>query len=279
MDIINSTGINSEYRVLSRRQKENGKQEAWNRLQANDYAFVRPSQKGPWRVELRVPGGQPLAEVVSSPKTSVVLEEEAGQLKVQVLVAEIDALIIYAPSIRRWAEKLDATLLKAGLSTWIDFHDLKVGISAWDQLEEVILQVKNIVVLVGSKDDRTDRQRIVGSVALKGVYESAEKRMIPLLLDDAKLPVFVRVAAHWTGRPIPSIRIADPSRDWDQAVADLIEIFKGEADPRAKGKVIDTTEEDRRLRQERMEYLRQVIDEMMIQEDRARLEHPAAKTA
>lgn len=192
---------------------------------------------------------------------------------------DVDALIIYAPSIRMWAERLDATLLNAGLSTWIDYRDLKTGISAWDQAGEVILRVKNIVVLMGPKDDRTDRQRIVAPAALKGVYASPEKRMIPLLLGDAKLPVFVRAAAHWTGRPIPSLRIPDPVRDWDRAVADLIEILKGEADPMAKGVVIDTTEEDRRLRQERMEYIRQVVEEMKIQEDRARLVRPAAKTA
>ncbi len=191
----------------------------------------------------------------------------------------IDALIISTPSIREWAEKLDATLRNAGLSTWIDYRDLKTGISAWDQVGEVILQVKNVVALVGAKDDATERQRIVGSVALKGVSESSDKRMIPLLLGDAKLPVFVRVAARWSGRPIPSIRIADPARDWDQTVADLIEILKGQADPLTKGEVIDTTEEDRRLRRERMEYIRQVIDEMKIQENRVRLERPAAKTA
>lgn len=191
----------------------------------------------------------------------------------------IDALILSSPSIREWAEKLDVALQNAGLSTWIDYRDLKTGISAWDQAGEVVSQVKNIVVLVGARDDATERQRIVGSVALKGVYESTDKRLIPLLLGDARLPVFVRAAAHWTGRPIPSLRIPDPARDWDGVVVDLIEILKGEADPRDKGVVIDTTEEDRRLRQERMEYIRQVVEEMKIREDRVRLERPAAKTA
>jgi hypothetical protein len=191
----------------------------------------------------------------------------------------IDALILSTPSIREWAENLDTALRNAGLSTWIDYRDLKTGISAWDQAGEIILRVKNVVVLAGAKDDATERQRIVGSVALKGVSESSDKRMLPLLLDGAKLPVFVRVAVKWSGGPVPSIRSADPDRDWDRAVADLIEILKGQADPMAKGEVIDTTEEDRRLRRERMEYIRQVINEMKIQEDRVRLERPAAKTA
>lgn len=279
MDIINSTGINTEYRVVSRRDMGKGKPEVWKGLKANDYAVVRPSQEGPWKVELRIPGGQPLAEVVSSPKASVVLEEEAGQLKVQASVPGIDALITYSPSIKEWAEKLDATLRGAGLSTWIDFRDLKAGISAWDQLGEIMVQVKNVIVLAGVKDDATERQRIEKAVALGAVSENPNQRMIPLLLGEAELPVFVRAAAQWSERPIPSIRVADPARDWDRAVADVIEILKGEADPRAKGEVIDTAEEDRRRWLERMEHLRQFAAELKIQEDRARLECLSAKTA
>ncbi|HKI03552.1 MAG TPA: toll/interleukin-1 receptor domain-containing protein [Thermoanaerobaculia bacterium] len=279
MDIINSTGIHTEYRVVSHRDTGSAKPEAWQRLRPNDYVVVRPSQAGPWKIELRIPGGQPLAEVVNSPKASVVLEEAAGRFKVQASVAGIDALITYSPSTREWAEKLDAALRGAGLSTWIDFRDLKSGISAWDQLREVIVQVKNAVVLVGSKDDATERQRIEKAVALGAVSENPSQRMIPLLLDEAELPGFVRAAAQWSERPIPSIRIADPARDWDRAVADVIEVLRGEADPRAKGEVIDTSEEDRRRWQERMDYLRQFAAELKIQEDRARLERFSAKTA
>ena len=279
MDIINSTGAYTEYRVVSRRDAEREKQEVWKGLKANDYAVVRLSQEGPWQVDLRIPGGQPLTEVVNSSKASVILEEEVGQLKVQASVPEIDALITYSPSTREWAEKLDAALREAGLSTWIDFRDLKSGVSAWDQLREVIVQVKNVVVLVGVKDDATERQRIEKAVALGAVSENPSQRMLPLLLGEAELPGFVRAAAQWSERPIPSIRIADPARDWPRAVADVIEILKGEADPRDRGKVIDTAEEDRRRWLERMEYLRRFTADLKIQEDRARLERLSAKTA
>ena len=190
----------------------------------------------------------------------------------------IDALILYVPSIKKWAEKLDSALRDNDLSTWIDFRDLKSGISAWDQLEEALAQTKNIVALIGAKDDATERQRIAGAVALEALYKDPKKRMIPLLLGNAGLPGFVRAAAHWT-RPIPSIRIADPARDWAPAVADLIQILRGEADPRTKGEVIDTTEEDRRLWQEHMDYIGRVAAELRIQEDRARLKSPSVKTA
>lgn len=217
-------------------------------------------------------------ETVRSPRASVVLTKKAGQFQVQTSVAAIDALITYSPSVKEWAEKLDTALRQSGVSTWIDARDLEAGVSAWEQLERAVANAKNIVVLVGSHDDATERQRIERAVALGAVSEDPTKRMIPLFLGDAELPVFVRTAAHWT-RPIPAIRVAQPSRDWDRAVADLIEVLKSEADPRSKGEVIDTSEEDRRLRRERMAYIRRVVAELKVQEDRARTKRLSARTA
>jgi hypothetical protein len=100
--------------------------------------------------------------------------------------------------------------------------------------------------------------------------------MIPILLGDAKLPSFVRSAANWTQRPIPSLLVRDPSRDWDRVVSDLVEILQGKAEPQDKGQVIDTSEEDRRRWEERMESLRQFIAELKAEEERTRLERLSA---
>ena len=273
MDITNATSIDAEYRVTSPRAMRS--EESWKSLGAHDYAVVKP-QGGPWKVELRVNGGEPVAEVVDSAKASVVLEEEGGCYRVQASVAIIDAFILYTPSVKEWAEKLDARLRKSGLSTWIDYRDLKTGISLWEQLEKAVSRTDNIVVLAGRKDDATERQRNAGSVALGSIYENPDQRMIPLLLGDAKLPNFVRAAASWTQRPIPSLLIRDPSHDWDRVVSDLVEILQGKAEPQDKGQVIDTSEEDRRLWEERMEYMRQVIAEWKDEEDRVRLQRRSA---
>ncbi len=259
MDITNATSIDTEYRVTSPRAAT--QEESWRSLRTHDYAVVKSPQGGPWKVEFRVNGGEPVTEVVDSPKASVVLEEEeVGRYRVQASVAAIDAFILYTPCVQEWAEKLDATLRKSGLSTWIDFRDLKAGSSLGEQLEKAVAKTKNFIVLVGMKDDPTERQRRERRATLGAVYANPDQRMIPLLLGDVELPVFVRTAALWT-RPIPSIRVSDPSRDWDRAVADLLEILKGEADPRTKGEVIDTAVEDRRLWEERMDYLKRVAAE------------------
>jgi hypothetical protein len=274
MDITNATSIDTEYRVTSPRVA--AQEESWRSLGAHDYAVVNSAPGGPWKVELRVNGGEPVAEVVDSPKASVVLEEEVGGYRVQTSVAPIDAFILYTPCVQEWAEKLDVTLQKNGLSTWIDYRDMRAGISLWEQLEKAVSRTDNIVVLVGMKDDATERQRNAGSVALGSVYESPHQRMIPILLGDAKLPSFVRSAANWTQRPIPSLLVRDPSRDWDRVVSDLVEILQGKAEPQDKGQVIDTSEEDRRRWEERMESLRQFIAELKAEEERTRLERLSA---
>src|ERR1043165_3947934 len=117
MDITNATSIDTEYRVTSSRVTP--PEESWRSLGAHHYAVVKSPQGGPWKVEFRVNGGKPVAEVVDSPKASVVLEEEVGRYRVQASVAPVDAFILYTPCVQEWAEKLDATLRNSGLSTSI----------------------------------------------------------------------------------------------------------------------------------------------------------------
>lgn len=259
MELANLTNVDTEYSVAT--SASSVRTARAGSLKPNDYAVEKLPQRGPWRVEFQKDGRIVAAGTVENPKASVVLARKAGQFKVKASVAPIDALITYAASVREWAEKLDAALREKGLSTWIDFRDFEAGVSAWEQLEKAVGKTKNIVVLIGRKDDATERQRIAGAVALGAVYEDPNKRMVPLLLGDAELPIFVRTAAYWT-RPIPAFRASDPARDWDRVVADLIEVLKSEADPRTKGEVIDTVEEDRRLRRERMAYLKKVAAEL-----------------
>jgi hypothetical protein len=280
MDITNDTDQDARVEVVGEGASSGADRKllTWRKLAPKDHSVVKLEKQGPWRVWFRVQDREPLTEVVNSPKASVVLENAGGEYRLRSSVAAVDALILYVPSVRDWVEKLDVALRESGLSTWVDFRDLDPWVSAWDQLERVVAEARNIVVLVGAEDDATERQRIARAVALQALYEDPSKRMIPLLLGDAGLPAFVRTAAHWT-RPIPSLRIADPARDWDRTVADLIEILNSEADPRTKGEVIDTAEEDRRLWRERMDYIGKVAAELRIQEDRARRERPSAKTA
>jgi hypothetical protein len=264
MDITNSTGIDTEYRVTPRQAAKSCEPGAWNNLGANDYAVVKPLEGGPWTVEFRVRGNGSVSEPVDSPKASVVLVEAVGAYRVQASVAPIDAFIEYSFSGKSWAEKLDAALRESGVTTWFDARNLLPGDSVRSQLGKAIGEARNLVVLIGPEElSEGPRQgpRLERMLALEAVWRDPGKRLIPLLLGHPELPTFVRAASSWT-RPVAAIRVESPSRDWDQAVANLIEVVKSEADPRRKGEVLDTVEEDRRLWKERLGYIKQVAAEL-----------------
>ena len=261
MDITNSTSMLTEYRVTSRQAARTGEQATWKDLEPNDYDVVRPAQAGPWTVEFRMRGQEPIAEVVESPKASVVLAGAVGEYHVEASVAPLDAFISYSPSEGSWAEALDNALRKSGVSTWFDARILKPGLSLREQIERAIAQARNIVVLIGPEDTATSQQLFERMTALEAVWRDSSKRMIPVLIGNARLPSFVRTAAHWS-RTLAAIRVGDPLHDWDQAVAGLTEVLRSEADPRNKGEVLDTIEEDRRLRQERLSYIKKVAEDL-----------------
>lgn len=262
MDITNSTDTDTEYRVTSPAAK--AAEPDWKRLGPSDYAIVTPSQKGgPWTVELRIRGNGSIAQVVESPKASVVLEEVAGKYRVQSSVAPVDIVLLASPNQQEWAEKLHRALRDSGLSTWSNVRDLQPGPPVRSQLEKAVGEAKSVVTLIGPDDSFAVSEQLLPArmIALEAVWRNPGKRLIPLLLGNPELPTFVRTASNWTRR-VAAIRAANPVRDWDRAVSDLIEVLRGEADPRKKGEVIDTLEEDRRRFRERLDHIRKFAAEL-----------------
>lgn len=268
MDITNSTGIDTEYRVTS--PVARAARPEWKRLAPNDYAIVNPGEGGPWTIELRVRGNGSIAEVVDSPRASVVLEEAAGKYRVQSSVASFDAFLM-ASTQEELEEKLDRALRDHGLSIWSRAGKPELGFPVRSQLEKAIHEARNVVALIGPESRMTERQSLERAIVLEAIWRDPGKRLIPLLLGNPELPSFVRAASNWTRRVV-AIRIEDARRDWGRAISDLVQILKGEADPREKGELIDTLEEDRRLFHERLDYIGEVVAEWKRRETRGKKE-------
>jgi hypothetical protein len=258
MDITNSTDIDTEYRVTS--PETTTAEPEWKRLGPSDYAIVNPREEGPWTVELRVRGNGSVAEVVDNPRASVVLEETAGKYRVHSSVASLDAFLMDSPPQQEWAEKLGRALRDSGLSIWSSTRDLKPGLPVRRQLEKAVGEAKGIVALIGPEAQMTERQSLERAIVLEAIWRDPGKRLVPLLVGDPELPSFVRAASNWTRRVV-AIRVEDTLRDWDKAISDLVQVLKGEADPRERGELIDTLEEDRRLFHERLDYIGEVVAE------------------
>jgi len=169
----------------------------------------------------------------------------------------MDAFISYLAADRKWAEKLNQALTASGISTWLDRERAFPGATWRPAIEEAIQDADNIIVLIGPSQKPSLLERHEWQAALEAVWANAGKRLIPLLLENAKLPVFVRSTAS-ADEPIAAIRVKSPRRDWNRAVSDLVQVLKGEVDLRDRGELISTIKEDRSKQRERRAYIRKV---------------------
>jgi len=195
-------------------------------------------------------------QVVDSPKASVDLVDEDGEYRVRMFIPTIDAFITNSIGEQKRAKDLEEALRRHGVSTWLDTRRRRLSKI---ELMKVVQDARNFVVLLGPKIGVAEKQRDEWAFALEAVWQDANKRFIPILLEGAKVPAFIRSAAS-EERPIVPLRIDDPARDWDGAVASLIRILRSEEDPREAGEPVGITEEDRRRQREWLSYLHELAE-------------------
>jgi len=120
--------------------------------------------------------------------------------------------------------KLAATLrkrLEAEGLTVSSFDEDPSTASGWHRdLEEAIRSASAILLLLNARAKVDDPQRITWRLALEAVWADSSKRLIPILLQDAELPAFVKSAS--AGGEVQAIRLRDP-KDLDPAVQAILQ--------------------------------------------------------
>jgi hypothetical protein len=169
----------------------------------------------------------------------------------------VDAFISYSAADRKWAEKLNQALTASGISTWLDRERVFPAATWRPAIEEAIQAADNTIVLIGPSQKPSLLERHEWQAVVEAIWANTGKRLIPFLLEDAKLPAFVRSTAS-ADEPIAAIRARNPRRDWNRAVSDLIQVLQGKVDLRDRGELISTIKEDRSERRERLSYIRKV---------------------
>jgi TIR domain-containing protein len=178
-----------------------------------------------------------------------------------------DAFLSAAPADRQWAAALHRGLTARGLLVGRGF-----GAASREPLPEpwreglrsAIRDAAVVVVLVGREHRPTEAQRFERQAVLEAVWADPRKRLVPVLLRNAVLPPFLRSLCP-VGEPIPVYRLKISRIAWAAAVAELTElaaIVAGRADLRTVGELIDTSEEDRILRRERLADIRQFAESL-----------------
>ena len=259
MEVSNSTGQSTDYRVGASSGGAPSAQGLKGRLKPGAYDVVKPADARSWKVEFLIDGRVVASKEVKSPKTLVYLVRSETGYRVVASVAPLDAFITYSAGEKEWARKLEAALKKNGVSTWLDVTRGKPEPPGQDELRKAASEAKNIVVVIGPTKRVSEKQRQEWMAALEAVWRDEGKRLIPLLLQGVEVPGFFRSAAS-PDRPVTAIRVEDTARGWDRAVADLVKVLKSEADPREKGEIVGTTAEDRRHQQEWFDYLGEVAE-------------------
>jgi hypothetical protein len=156
---------------------------------------------------------------------------------------------------KKWAEKLAEELRGTGISSWLDTAALLPGTHWRQTMEEMLHASKYVVTLFDSSGDVDPVQRRTITEVLNAMWEEGGKRLIPILLRDARLPDFMHSAVSQAG--VHAIRVSDPRVEWKDAstkVANLIREDKNLANVDL-GEVIQLGEKHKQDQAQRLSYI------------------------
>jgi hypothetical protein len=121
-------------------------------------------------------------------------------------LAPMRVFISYSHADKNIAAKLRRSLEERGLS----FKDPGAnGGDSWRQQLEGAIRSADVILLLLSPRQRIDeQQQLTWRLALEAVWADPAKRLIPILLQDAELPAFVRSGA--SGDSIQAVRVREP---------------------------------------------------------------------
>jgi hypothetical protein len=112
----------------------------------------------------------------------------------------------YSSADKKLAERLREELGRRGVSTWGAEVDLSSGTEWKKEMEEAIHSADAILVLVRPNGEADEAQRFTWQEALTAVWQDSEKRIVPILLGDAKVPTFI----YSSGLPFQTVGLEDP---------------------------------------------------------------------
>jgi hypothetical protein len=124
-----------------------------------------------------------------------------------------------APEVRKLADALRAH----GLSTWWDGESLTAGQDWGETIKDALAASRAIVFVIEPGREPGRELRNEWSEALEAAWAQPGKRLIPLLLADAKVPPFLQNRR--------AVRVEEEPRDWERAARDLAKALRAQTGP------------------------------------------------
>ncbi len=143
--------------------------------------------------------------------------------------------ISYVQKDKNFASKLAKALQSAGIETWIDEFDLRVGGYLIQKITEGIKQCDYIIAVLSRNYTRSEwARRELDAFAMKEVASNINT-IIPVLIEDCEIPIFLSDKVY-----------ADFRTDFDEPVRKLIEALQNKDRSRKETKVSRAITKDRK---------------------------------
>jgi hypothetical protein len=127
-----------------------------------------------------------------------------------------EVFISYSTDGKPWAERLSESLERKGVSTWTDFKSIRTGQRWAEEIQRGLDDAKYFLIVVGPRNHIGEWQDREWQGALERTWADPKKRIIPVLVDDALPPSFLK---NWV--PV-QIQTDAPESSWIDKIYDAV---------------------------------------------------------
>ena len=131
--------------------------------------------------------------------------------------ASSSVFISYSLDAKPWAEKLSDALETKGVSTWTDFKSIRPGQRFLEEIQQALDAAQYFLIVVGPKNAIGEWQDREWQGALQRTWTDTNKRIIPVLVNDAPPPSFLK---DWAS---VRMRANEPESLWIDRIYDAIQ--------------------------------------------------------
>ncbi len=130
--------------------------------------------------------------------------------------APAEVFISYSMDARPWAEKLSNSLESKGVSTWMDSKHIRAGERWVDEIQRALDDARYFLIVVGPKNRVGEWQDREWQGALQRTWADPNKRIVPVLINGATPPSFLR---NWV---FVRIQPGEPESSWIDRIYDAV---------------------------------------------------------
>jgi hypothetical protein len=128
-----------------------------------------------------------------------------------------NVFISYSTDAKPWAERLSESLARKGVSAWTDFKSIRPGQRWLSEIQRALDEATYFLIVVGPKNRIGEWQDREWQGALQHTWDDPQKRIIPVLVDDAAPPASLK---NWA-----SVRVqpGKPESSWIDPIYDAVQ--------------------------------------------------------